>query len=188
MSNAFTVSYVVLWIAVVSQSLVLLGLVRVVYRLSERETELGAFSSNGNLQGEPAPKFTAQDLSGKLIDSEDFAATQTVLLFISTSCRSCGAALDNMEVLKEKTHGHVIVICSGGPHEECQELAEEHQVDVPVVPDEDHAISKLFRIDVVPTAVLIDDEGKIQAYGNPMRDGELLEEPIVALETEGERV
>lgn len=188
MSSVFTVSYIVLWITVVFQGLVLLGLVRTLYRLQTDGVDLSTVSRAGNRQGELSPSFTATDVFGNPVTSEEFAGVPTLLLFTSPNCRSCDVALEDIESLKRKAGGHAVIVCSSGTDSQCLQLLELHELDVPVVVDSDSAISKLFSVVTVPTAVLIDEHGLIQSYGNPTHDGERVGERLTVTAKEGERV
>jgi hypothetical protein len=66
----------------------------------------------------------------------------------------------------------VVVVCKAGP-KECAHLVEDYNGTVRAVADEDERISLLFGIEAVPTAVLINPDGRIRSYGNPMRASEL---------------
>jgi len=172
MSVPFLLSYAVLWALVIFQSLVLLGLVRTGYRLQRT----GA--PPGHLRGREAPEFTAVDVSGEEVASVDFAGRLRAFLFVSPDCPTCTVTLEEMEALKWKTEGSVVVVCRGEP-EGCRRLAETHEVSVPVLVDEELRVSELFLISSVPTAVLIDSENRIQSIGEPMR-GEELEQMLQA--------
>lgn len=165
-SIPFYLSYAALWIVVVLQSLILLGVVRIVYQLQQTGTTAG---HKGLYFGEEAPAFSAVDLSGKLLRSTDFAGRLRVLLFVSPSCPACMESLEDMEYLHHKAQGNVIVICRAG-HEDCTRLAEQYGLSIPIVADEDDHLSRLYGISSVPTAVLINANDHVQSYGQPPRE------------------
>lgn len=93
----FYLSYGALWILVISQSLISLGLVRVVYQLQRTGVAAAPF------EGKEAPKFSARDLSGAPISSATFTGRLTGLLFVSPTCQSCMEAFeDDMQYLNHK--------------------------------------------------------------------------------------
>lgn len=164
----FYVSYGALWILAISQSLILLGLVRIVYQLQRTGAAAGSF------EGKEAPEFSAKDLSGAAIGSTTFSGRLTGLLFVSTTCQSCIQTLqDDIEYLYHKAQGNVIVICQAG-REDCAQLAEKYELTVPMVADEDNHISLLYGITSVPTVVFVNAANRIQSYGHPKRE-ELVE-------------
>jgi peroxiredoxin len=168
-SMPFYLSYAALWILVILHSLILLGVVRLVYQLQQTGATTG-FSQDGRVSaGQEAPEFSAVDLAGAPISSADFAGRLTALLFVSPDCPACTDILDDdMAYLNHKAHGHLIVICRA-EHEDCARLAEQHGLDVPVVADEDDQVSRLYEVAAVPTAVLINAGNRIQSYGQPDR-------------------
>lgn len=166
MSNPFYISYVALWMLVILQSLILLGLVRMVSQLQQSSS---ATDRGGMSAGEEAPQFDAVSLSGMPIHSRDFVGRLTALLFVSTTCPACTGILQDMEPVSYKTNGNVIVICKAG-HEDCQYLAEFYKLNVPVVADVDDRLCQLYKISSVPTAVLINANNRIQSYGQPLQE------------------
>jgi peroxiredoxin len=176
LTSIFYSSYAALWLLVIFQSLVLLGLVRTVYRANTRPVPDAAPEGNGYLIGQPAPKFSAVDISGSPIDETSLADRLTALLFVSPDCSTCTATLDEVEALRSKTKGNVIVVCRG-THDECSRLGELYSLEVPVIVDGEEKVAEVFDVHVTPTAVLVGRNGRIQTYGHPMR-GEELEELV----------
>lgn len=85
--------------------------------------------------------------------------------------------LEDLSTLKDKASGRLIIICAGD-EANARFLAERYALDVPVVPDPDLEISKLYRITAVPTAVLVGPSGVIERYGTQMHDGAPVEEEL----------
>lgn len=172
MTSIFYVSYGLLWVLVVLQSLVLLGLLRTVYRSNAEPALERPEATNGYLIGEPAPEFTAVDVTGARIDETALAGRLTALLFVSPDCLTCTATLDELEALNAKVKGNVMVVCRG-TRAECVKLGELYGLKVPVILDEDREVSERFDVRATPTAVLVGRNGRIQTYGQPMRAEEL---------------
>lgn len=168
MSTPFYLAFAALWILVVAHSLILLGVVRMVYQLKQT----GAVTDDENVglkTGQVAPPFSVTDLAGAAIDSTAYAGRMRALLFVSPNCPSCTASLYEMEALNHKAQGSVIVFCRGA-REDCVRLTELHGLDAPTVADEDDRIFRLYGIAALPTAVLIDERDQIQSYGEPKRE------------------
>jgi methylamine dehydrogenase accessory protein MauD len=173
MSALFTLSYVALWILVVLQGLVVLGLARVVHRLQQDGAALATVPLDSErLAGQEAPRISGVDVSGAPVDSGDLAGRLAAVLFVSPSCSSCTVTLDEMHALAGKVEGNLLVVCRGGTGE-CQQLARDYNITVPVVADVDEQIGKRFDVAGVPTAVLIGRSGRILRYGHPERAEEL---------------
>ncbi len=172
METPFYLSYTALWILVILQGLILLGLVRIVYQLQRTGGVAGASVNStevGLKTGQIAPTFNAVDLSGEPLSSNDFAGHMTAILFVSFNCPSCVVTLYEMEALNYKTQGNVIVICRGRDGE-CAQLIDRHKLSARIVADEDEQISRRFGISTFPTAVLINEGYRIQSYGYPHRE------------------
>lgn len=170
--DAFLPTYVALWLLVFGQGLVILGLVRTVYELRVK----GGDSEGGERwRGHKLPDFVAADLSERRVSTADYSGRKLALLFVSPNCVSCTTTLEEAAGLKFKADGNVVVVCRAD-RRSCASLVAEHGLDqlgVPVIADEDLEISRLLDINAVPTAVLVNEEGRIASYGYPMRDGDL---------------
>lgn len=184
MSLLFYLSYAALWILVIVQGLLLLGVVRMVYQRQQPT------ATNERLRsGQEAPRFSTVDVTGAPIGSATFAGRLTALLFVSTACPTCMTTLEELAMLRHKALGNVVVICQAG-RDSCARLAARYGLDVPIVADGDGKIGQLFGISGVPTAVLIDEANRVLFYGQPQR-GEELEDlfaraPEAAVAGEGE--
>lgn len=175
MSSSFYVSYAAVWVLVLLHSIILLGVVTIVYQLQRSGGMRRSATGGGNerlVPGQEAPSFNAVDISGAQVNSRDLAGRLRALLFVSPSCRSCSTTLAEMRAISYKANERLVVICRAG-REDCARLAEGHQLDVQMVADEDDRIGQLFGISSVPTAVLIDQSDRIQSYGHPLRREEL---------------
>jgi peroxiredoxin len=162
------VSNILLWILVLFQSLVLIGLVRAVHLLQMRSSS-GAGASSAvarpSIVGKQAPDFDVSDVNGGAINLSAFS---------EPSCRSCGWTLADMSALGERARENLVVICRADENA-CRELGETYHLLPSLVVDEDLELSRLFDVDAVPTAVVIDESGKVRSYGHPMRTAELID-------------
>jgi methylamine dehydrogenase accessory protein MauD len=172
MTAPFYLSYAVLWALVILLSFVLLGLVRAVYRL-QHEAQAGSLArTNGHMRGRQAPAFSGIGVSGEQIQSSDFAGRLTGLLFVGPDCGACEMTLNDLDALKTKTQQNLVVVCRG-EQDECNDLSDSYRLTSEVVVDRDLAISDLFEITSVPTAVLIGEDGRIRSYGHPLGRGSM---------------
>lgn len=168
MSDLFVVSYVGLWIVVIVQTLILLGVTRSLYQLRSEVTE------TPSLKGRPAPPFSAVDIWGEPVSSDSIRGTATVMLFVSPDCSTCSVTLEELKPLVNDKRRDLVVVC-GGQSNACRQLALDYGLTVPVVADEDDELLRLFEISGSPSAVRISAEGVIESHGEPAR-GELFEE------------
>lgn len=165
MSLPFYLSYAALWALVVFQTLVVIGLVKTHGRVDDvgyREP-----GPAGNLTGEKAPDFEAEDVFGTMIRGSLLLGRTSALLFVSPDCSTCTVTLLELEALKAKTDGNVVVFCRAD-RESCTKLAREYDLSVPVIPDPTRTVSDLFRVTASPTAVIVTADGYIGPRGHPM--------------------
>ncbi|MFL5914904.1 MAG: peroxiredoxin family protein [Gaiellaceae bacterium] len=118
------------------------------------------------------PTFVAADLDGHTIDSNSFSGRKTALLFVSTKCISCRLTLQDLDAVRSKGQGNVVVICHA-PQDDCRRMAEEHDLRAQVIADEGNRLGELFGITAVPTAVLVDEDLRLASYGHPMSADEV---------------
>jgi peroxiredoxin len=165
MNLPFYLSYAALWALVVFETLVVIGLVKT----HGRGHDVGYREPGpaGNLTGEKAPDFEAEDVSGSMIRGGLLLGRTSALLFVSPDCSTCTVTLLELEALKAKTDGNVVVFCRAD-RDTCTKLAHEYDLSVPVIPDPTHTISDLFRVTASPTAVIVTADGHIGSRGHPM--------------------
>jgi peroxiredoxin len=173
MSVSVALSIAALWILVILQGAILLGVVRVVHQLQQG----GALASLPPQQGERlasqrVPEFTTVDVFGKPIGSADLTAPLTAVLFVSPKCSNCVVTLEELQLLQAKVDGNVVVVCMAET-EECRHVVHDYDLTVPVIADPDQELSKRFDIISPPTAVLVSGGGHILQYGHPGRDENL---------------
>jgi peroxiredoxin len=170
--TSFYASYVVLWLLVGFQTLILLGLVRQYARGTEPPTLSHDLPFDDRLTGRPIPRFSAQDVSGTQIDDATLTGLRTAILFVAPDCQSCSATLDELQALELKVDGRVVLVCRA-TQIGCRELSAKYGFDGTVVVDPDGAISALFGVNGTPTAVIVSDRGMVETYGHPMRGADI---------------
>jgi peroxiredoxin len=143
-----------------------------VLRQYEEERQVNAANRKqeglGLPPGQLAPYFSAPAVSGEQISNTSLIGEHNALLFISPLCPTCVATAMEIEALAHKTAGNVFLICEGGDAD-CRTLLAELDGVYPFVIDESRQLGQTFGIVQTPTAALIDSEGRIEKYGNPMR-------------------
>ena len=176
MSILAATSQVALWVLVVLQGLVLLGLTRAVYRLQQSGGGGGDLPARNSerLVGRRAPEFVAVDVLGRPVASSDLWGRLTALLFVSPHCSNCAVTLDELDGLKTKVNGNVVVVCVADT-EESRNVAEDYGLSVPVVADPEERITRLYDVAGTPAAVLVGKGGRVLQYGSPSRADDLEE-------------
>jgi len=175
-SAPFVLSYVVLYVIVILQGILLLGAVRAIHELRRGHVapEATEEPDGERLLNQEVPSFTAVDVSGITVGTEQLRGRSSVVLFVSPNCPSCMLTLDELNAVSAKSNGNVLVVC-GADAEDCRALARDYDLTAPVVADEGATLKKLLDVTSTPTAVLLNAGNRIVSYGHPVR-GEELEE------------
>jgi hypothetical protein len=171
-------AFAVLAVVVILNSIVLMGVVRMVvqlYRVVSPDGDPAAPTSRKD-----APAFVARAMDGSLVDSARFVGRITALLFVSPTCTSCMTTLDQVALVKERAAGNLVLVCDGDSSE-CRALADTY-APVQLVHDADRRIRHLYEVTRFPMAVLIGVDGKIRSYGEPSPADlqDVLEQPDLA--------
>lgn len=180
MAPVFVLSLALLWLLTIYNTLLLLALARNgLAAPSASASDTGGLSSlpaseegQNELRDKPAPAFRLEDLEGNVITTGDLLGSPAALLFVSPDCATCGVTLDELETLTTKVNGNIVVICRS-QGERCAEMARTYGLGGKIVSDANYAISRLFRVAVTPTAVLLRADGVIESYGRPMSPDDL---------------
>lgn len=172
MPDLFVISYVALWVLVVLQTLILLGLTRAFAEMR------GGGAEQPSLKGRPVPKFSGTDLFGNEVSTTSIAGRPAVFLFVSPTCASCRVTLAEFRGVSSDASRDLFVVCAGGV-DDCRQLAADYQLTRPVVVDHSGELKLQFGISGTPMAVRISPTGIIESYGEPVR-GEELEQLLAA--------
>ena len=109
--------------------------------------------------GEPAPEVRLPDLMGKEVSLADFRGNKTLLLFWSPKCDFCQEMLPDLKELEANppTGAPEILVVSEGTEEDNRQMG----LLSPVVLDHDYTVGDAFAVEVTPSAVLVDVEGRV---------------------------
>ena len=125
------------------------------YAAAQRE----AMPVRGPELGEPAPDLRLADLEGHTVDLEDFRGEKTLVLFWDPGCGFCQQILPDVKQWEEnrpEDAPRLLVVSSGA-----EEANREQGFASTVVLDEQFAVGRAFGADGTPSAVLVDEEGKV---------------------------
>jgi peroxiredoxin len=109
--------------------------------------------------GEPAPPVQLQNLDGETIELKDFRGEKTLVLFWNPGCGFCQQMLDDLKTMETNPSEAVpkILIISAGTIEANKAM----DLSSPVVLDQEFAVGRAFGASGTPSAVLVDEQGKI---------------------------
>ena len=109
--------------------------------------------------GSALPEFVLPDLSNKDISSHDLLGKKTLVTYWSTTCGFCQQMLDELREW-DKTKGvddPELLLISEGEAESHKAL----NINSTILLEKEHAISQEFGMNGTPSAVLVNEEGKI---------------------------
>lgn len=121
--------------------------------------ENGESNNRPHVLGKIIPDFSVEDIKGNSFSKEDFYGKKTLVTFWSLSCPHCKNLIEDLRTW-DKTKGKDepdLVIFSSGAREEHENLG----VESPVLLDKNYEISRDLGMSGTPSAVLIDENGKI---------------------------
>ena len=109
--------------------------------------------------GDPAPPVKLRDLNGKMVDLSRFRGSKTLVLFWSPGCGYCQLMLDDLKAWEAKPPKGApkLLVISSGTVEANRAMG----LRSPVLLEEGFATGRAFGARGTPSAVLVDEKGKI---------------------------
>jgi peroxiredoxin len=109
--------------------------------------------------GDLAPNFKLPDLDGRPVSLDSLRGHKTLILFWNPDCGFCQRMLVDLsgwEVEAKSRSPRLLVLSSGSV-----EVNKDMELLAPVVIDEDFRLGRAFGASGTPSAVLVDEEGRI---------------------------
>ncbi len=109
--------------------------------------------------GEPAPPIKLPDLEGKTVNLAGFKGKETLVLFWNPGCGFCQGMLDDLKALEADPSKRAprLLVVSHGTVEANRAMG----FRSPVVLDQTFDAGRAFGASGTPSAVLVDEEGKV---------------------------
>jgi peroxiredoxin/outer membrane lipoprotein-sorting protein len=119
-----------------------------------------------NWVGKPAPDFKLQDLAGGSVALKDLRGQVVVLDFWATWCGPCRIDMPRIEALHKELRekGLRVFGVNGEEAQIARAYLDRNGYTFPTLSDPGMTVSKLYEVNALPTAVVIDKEGKVGAY------------------------
>jgi len=142
----------------------------------------GPVHEMGNVKlNQPAPDFSALDLSNNMVSLASYRGQKMVLLdFWATWCGPCRMAMVGLQALQDKYKGQGLEILSlnqAEPADQVRQFINRKKYDFHVLLDANGSVSAKYGVRAIPTLVLVDKSGVVQwlqvGYNND--ESELLE-------------
>lgn len=130
---------------------------------------LGFFTNTGSgpdigLQGKKAPDFEATTLDGRKLRLSDLKGKVVLLNFWATWCPPCREEMPIfIRVYKKyKNKGfEIVAVSTDSGQGVVRKFIKEFRIPFPVVLDAKGELTRMYRVQGLPTSFLIDREGKI---------------------------
>jgi peroxiredoxin len=182
-SFGFVTAFIALWVVVVLQGLVVVGLVRELSDL-RRLAMAGKLPQRIRI-GAQAPRIQGvYSRANVSVDSTDLLGWELVVLFLSADCRICRRLADGVRTLGPGPRQRFIAICRS--RADAQPFVDALATDVPVLLDEDGSLHTAFGVTGSPVAFVLDGEGRVRGSGSPQHAGELEELIVVSRQAAGD--
>ena len=167
MTSAFFTTYVLIWIVVLFQGLLVLALLRELSEL-RRRLELGALGNEDRLPiGSEAPEFTGADVrTGKLVSLQTVGPNGGAILFLTPDCNLCKNLANSLRAPALSELPTVVVFCQGSERG-CSAFYERLDPKGYLLHKGSEQVASLYQVTGSPTAVILDGERKIRGYGHP---------------------
>jgi len=131
-------------------------------------------SGDGSFVGKLAPAFTLTDLSGKKIDLQSYRGKAVVqIVGWAAWCHGCREEIPRLKEAYERYHRSGFeILALTGPYgqdlEKVRSFAREFSLPYPVLFDSGTKVLELYRINSVPTNLILDREGRVVYEGSQL--------------------
>jgi len=170
MEPIWALSIILLWILVLLNLLLTLGLVRRMNTVFPRRDLLKA--------GQPAPDFKAETLKGEAVTLATYAGRSVAFVFVSHDCQPCRTELPGLEALRPTAEQNAIalILVSDADAETTQKFMDEIHVSLPVLvaPRGSNTFFSSYKVRGTPSYCLIGPDGKVRAADVGLMDFEEL--------------
>ncbi len=129
-----------------------------------------------------APAFVVQGLDGRALSSADLRGKPTVLIFWATWCGVCRDEMPDLERFAAEARGryHVLAV-SRESQAVLERWARSRGGALPIVRDASGHASAAYRVESLPTHVIIDRDGRVVHDFSGAADPEILAEHMQRL-------
>jgi hypothetical protein len=156
------VLYVLLWIVVAAECVLLCGLARRMFGLGS--ALLAQVASDGPPLGSLVPEIPAVDANGEPRRLGGRDERLQAILFLSTHCPSCRAATMWLGTMRDRGDLSSAVVVSGSASA-VREFGMEFECGHPLIPDPRQEISGRFQVNSTPFTMILDPAGRVIGKG-----------------------
>lgn len=184
MTGLTLVSYLVLWVLVIGEGIVILALARQIGILHQRMPPLGARMTNIGLNvGDAAPSLPIRDIHGQTVTVGGKQDNPTLLVFASATCGICADLMPAVRTIwrEERSWLNLMVVSLDKDEADNRAFATKHKLfDLTflVAPE----LGLAYSVAAPPYSLIIDEQGIVRSKG-VTNNLEHLESLINALRT-----
>ena len=154
------------WVVAVAVGLAF-GAVAVVGRGGEEGSMQGTPAAAAGMAGRGAKAidFALPDPAGKTVRLSDLKGKVVILSFWATWCPPCRMEMPHLQALHTKYQGkkvRVLGINTDVQGEQLKAWMKENRLSFPVVSDEGGNVATKYRVEGIPTLLVVDQNGKIR--------------------------
>jgi peroxiredoxin len=124
---------------------------------------------------EPAPDFALKNFAGENLRLSEYRGEVVLVNFWSTSCGKCRDQLSVVDDLfaAHQAHGlQVLSISTDHDAADARQSAEDLNLQIPIVFDSEHVVSRIYDLGTLPLTVLIDHHGTVRQVYKGYRRGD----------------
>ena len=169
MLNALLVNSILLWVVLLLNLVLTLGLIR---RLNQGFAQMSAMheEESGLDPGTPAPDFQAETLDGETVTLANYARQAVSFVFFSPTCGPCLEKLPTLNDLApkaEKAGVQMVLVNTDGDKEEAEALVQKHGLKLPMIlaPFDGNSFAEDYKAMMTPFFCLLNPEGEVEAAG-----------------------
>ena len=136
----------------------------IVYLLTILAMTLSLMTNAESIKGK-APDFTLNSNQGKNLRMSDLRGQVVMVNFWASWCGPCRQEMPKLEELYQrykKAGFTVLGVNVEEDNKEAKRLLKEVKVDFPILYDTKSLASKLYKVDAMPTTVIVDRSGKMR--------------------------
>jgi methylamine dehydrogenase accessory protein MauD len=164
MSTLFYVSYVALWLLLLTVGVLVLLLYRHFGMMSLGTLE--GVQRDGLPIGEVAPPVSGVTAAGEESGWEPRRGQPQLLLFAAPDCEPCATVLPHVERLARAVDGGLgIAAVVPGPRSEVARFVERHQPSFPALAEDGSGAFARYRVRVTPFGFVVGEDGRVLAKG-----------------------